>query len=54
MLHYPEEVYLANMRQLPFGGDNAEAYFSFDRTQLVCQFSNPEWGFGCDQIFSFN
>lgn len=54
MLHYPEEVHLANVRQLTFGGDNAEAYFSFDGSQLVCQISNPEWGLGCDQIFAFD
>ena len=36
-LHYPEEVHLKNIRQLTFGGDNAEAYWSFDNKHLVFQ-----------------
>jgi len=27
---YPEEKHFKNIQQLTFGGDNAEAYFSFD------------------------
>ena len=49
-----EEHHLANLRQLTFGGDNAEAYFSFDGKSLVFQSSNPGWGLGCDQIFTMN
>jgi len=45
----PREVHLANVRQLTFGGQNAEAYFSFDGTQLVFQ-ATPRDG-QCDQIF---
>lgn len=29
-IHYPQETHLKNIRQLTFGGDNAEAYWSFD------------------------
>ncbi len=38
-----EESHLTNLRQLTFGGDNAEAYFSFDGRSLVFQSSNPDW-----------
>ncbi|MFO7614326.1 MAG: hypothetical protein R6W71_06765 [Bacteroidales bacterium] len=50
-LRYPQEKYLANMRQLTFGGDNAEAYFSFDDTRITFQSNNPAWDLDCDQIF---
>lgn len=50
-LRYPQEMHLKNLRQLTFGGDNAEAYFSFDDSKLVFQASNPDWGVACDQIF---
>ena len=29
-LHYPEEIHFSNLRQLTFGADNAEAYWSYD------------------------
>jgi Tol biopolymer transport system component len=45
----PREVHFADMRQLTFGGENAEAYWSFDGSELVFQ-SRPA-GEGCDQIF---
>lgn len=48
------EKHLANIRQLTFGGNNAEAYFSFDGKKLVFQSENPAWGLKCDQIFYFN
>jgi Tol biopolymer transport system component len=50
-LKYKEEVLLSNIRQLTFGGDNAEAYWSFNDEKLVFQARNPEWGTACDQIF---
>ncbi len=50
-LSYEQEVHLKNIRQLTFGGDNAEAYFSFNNEYLVFQASNPAWGAECDQIF---
>ena len=36
----PKEHHLANVRQLTFGGDNAEAYFSPDGTKLSFQSNN--------------
>ena len=53
-LVYAQEKHLKNVRMLTNGGDNAEAYFSFDDSMLVCQITNPEWGIECDQIFAFN
>jgi TolB protein len=50
-LHYPEEKYFRNVQQLSFGGDNAEAYFSFDGKWLIFQKTNPAEGLMCDQIF---
>lgn len=50
-LRYSEETHLKNIRQLTFGGDNAEAYWSFDNEMLVFQANNPAWGVECDQIF---
>ena len=43
------EKHLADVRQLTFGGENAEAYFSPDGKKLIYQ-STPERG-GCDQQF---
>ncbi len=45
------EKHLKNITQLTFGGDNAEAYFSFDGKNLSFQSNNPKWGLKCDQIF---
>ncbi len=50
-IHYNQEEHLTNIKQLTFGGDNAEAYFSFDNTKLVFQLKNPEKGIDCDQIY---
>lgn len=50
-LKYPEETHLKNIQQLTFGGDNAEAYWSFDSKYLVFQRTNPKEGLNCDQIF---
>jgi Tol biopolymer transport system component len=50
-LRLPAESHLRNMRQLTFGGDNAEAYFSFNGKQLAFQATNEKWGAACDQIF---
>jgi TolB protein len=46
----PEETHLANLRQLTFGGENAEAYLSFAEDQLI--FQSTRDGLGCDQIFT--
>src|SRR6478752_149292 len=50
-LHYPEEKHFRNIIQLTNGGDNAEAYFSFDGRYIVFQKSNSKEGIACDQIF---
>ena len=50
-IHYYQEKHLQNIKQLTFGGDNAEAYFSFDNTRLVFQLKNPNIGIDCDQIY---
>ncbi|MBH0196007.1 MAG: hypothetical protein HP494_10535, partial [Nitrospira sp.] len=58
------ERHLANIRQLTFGRQNAEAYFSFDGNKLILQSTN-DWtkdsfastlrpadtGLGCYQMF---
>ncbi len=49
-LHDPRERRLANVRQLTFGGSNAEAYFDQTGTRLIFQSTRPP--FGCDQIFT--
>jgi TolB protein len=51
-VHDSAEGRLRNIRQLTFGGTNAEAYFSFDETRLVFQSTRPP--FECDQIFVMN
>ncbi len=50
-LRYPEEKHLKNLRQLTFGADNAEAYWSFDSKAITFQSNNKNWGVECDQIF---
>jgi TolB protein len=45
----PGEVHLTNIRQLTFGGDNAEAYWSFDGTKLI--FQHRATTEECDQIY---
>lgn len=50
-LRYEQETHLNNLSQLTFGGDNAEAYFSFDNQNLVFQAAYEKWGAECDQIF---
>lgn len=50
-LHYPEETHFRNLRQLTFGGDNAEAYFSYDGKYLVFQKTSAKEGIPCDQIY---
>ncbi|MEY3194892.1 MAG: hypothetical protein RIQ78_989, partial [Bacteroidota bacterium] len=46
------ETHLKNIRQLTFGGDNAEAYWSPDSKSLTFQSNNAKWGLQCDQIFT--
>jgi len=46
------EPHLKNIRQLTFGGENAEAYFSYDGKQLVFQTTRPPHE--CDVIYRMN
>src|SRR5579871_2067998 len=46
---YAEEVHLRDIRQLTFGGQNAEAYWSNDGTQLIFQGRSGEMK--CDRIY---
>ncbi len=45
----PEEVHLADLHRLTHGGQNAEAYWSFDGAQLSFQARGP--GEQCDRIY---
>jgi TolB protein len=45
-----EQKHLKNARQLTFGGQNAEAYFSADDKQLIFQHQGE--GVPCDQIYT--
>lgn len=47
-----KEKHLKNILQLTFGGENAEAYLSFDEKQLIFQAHVDENG--CDQIYTMN
>ena len=51
-LVFDGEDHLANLRQLTFGGQNAEAYFSYDGTELIFQSTRDE--LECDAIFRMN
>ena len=53
-LHGQSEKHLANIKQLTFGGDNAEAYWSFDNKNLSFQSNNKKWDLECDQIFNLS
>ena len=45
------EHHFENVNQLTNGGDNAEAYWSFDGQRITFQRSNSKEGINCDQIF---
>ncbi|MCS6911659.1 MAG: M28 family peptidase [Myxococcales bacterium] len=49
-LLHPKEVRLADLRQITFGGENAEAYFSPDGTRLILQATTAQDR--CDQIYT--
>jgi Tol biopolymer transport system component len=51
-LHSEERAHLSNLKQLTFGGENAEAYFSFDGRRLILQSTRDT--FQCDQQFIMN
>ncbi len=46
------EKHLKNIKQISFGGENAEAYFSSDGKKLIFQSKRDD--LQCDQIFSMN
>ena len=46
------EEHFSTLTQLTDGGENAEAYFSFDGEQLILQSTHGPWG--CDQIFTID
>lgn len=51
IIHFEGEKHFKNIRQLTFGGDNAEAYFSYDGQYIVYQKTNEKEGILCDQIW---
>jgi Tol biopolymer transport system component len=51
-LALPQEKHLRNIRQLTFGGENAEAYFSSNGQKLI--FQSTRDGRKCDQIYTMN
>lgn len=53
-LIYPQEKHFKNIRMLTNGGDNAEAYWSFDDSKLIFQANVEAWGTSCDQIFLYD
>ena len=50
-LVYADENHFKTIQQLTFGGDNAEAYWSYDSRHLVFQRTSIKDGIPCDQIF---
>lgn len=54
LLHPDEMKYLKNIKQLTFGGNNAEAYWAFGDSLLVFQSDFAGWDNQCDQIFYLN
>jgi Tol biopolymer transport system component len=48
----PGERHFAAMRQLTFGGENAEGYFSFGESKLI--FQSTRDSFKCDQMFTMD
>ena len=50
-VQYANEKHFKNIQQLTFGGDNAEAYWSYDGKSVIFQRTNPKEGLNCDQMF---
>jgi Tol biopolymer transport system component len=48
----PGERHFTSLRQLTFGGQNAEGYFSFDESRLIFQSTRDL--FQCDQIYTMD
>src|SRR3954465_13706301 len=53
-LTFAQEKHLKNLKQLTYGGDNAEAYFSPNGKFASFQSNNKAWGLQCDQIFGLD
>lgn len=51
-LVYDNESHLKNIRQLTFGGENAECYYSFNGEKFIFQTTRDNYE--CDQIFLMN
>jgi TolB protein len=51
-LRDPNEMHLRHVKQLTFGGQNAEAYFSYDGRRII--FMSTREPYQCDQIFVMN
>lgn len=47
---HPKELHFKNVKQLTFGGENAEAYFSHDGQNVI--FQSTREPYKCDQIFT--
>jgi Tol biopolymer transport system component len=52
LLYDGEARFLANVKQLTFEGENAEAYLSFDEQKIIFQSRNGATD--CDQIYTMN
>ncbi len=50
-LKYEQEKHLLNVQMLTNGGENAEAYWSFDNQKFTFQRTDAEHGIPCDQIY---
>lgn len=48
----PGEKHFKNLKMLTNGGENAEAYFSFDGSKIIFQSTRPPYD--CDQIFTMD
>jgi TolB protein len=48
----PRERHFSFIRQLTFGGENAEGYFSFDEKTLIFQSTRPPYA--CDQMYTMD
>jgi TolB protein len=51
---FAQEKHLKNLKQLTYGGDNAEAYFSPSGKFVSFQSNYKNWGVDCDQIFKLD
>lgn len=51
---YPQERHFKNVKQITFGGDNAEAYWNSKGDAIVFQATNKAWGVSCDQIYTMS